>query len=85
MAGTIFEASKLPLVKWFCAIYLMASDKGVISALRLAQQIEGSWITAHRKYDPSGSASSGQRIPVQKNSFVSLSSSENQSSDILSD
>ncbi|CAH1092260.1 hypothetical protein NTG1052_920007 [Candidatus Nitrotoga sp. 1052] len=48
MAGTIFEASKLPLVKWFWAIYLMASDKGGISALRLAQQIEMSWITAHR-------------------------------------
>ena len=47
-AGTIFEASKLPLVKWFWAIYLMASDKGGISALRLAQQIEVSWITAHR-------------------------------------
>ncbi|CAH1085671.1 hypothetical protein NTG1052_550051 [Candidatus Nitrotoga sp. 1052] len=26
----------------------MASDKGGISALRLAQQIEVSWITAHR-------------------------------------
>jgi transposase-like protein len=47
-AGTIFEASKLPLVKWFWAIYLMASDKGGISALRLAQQIGVSWITAHR-------------------------------------
>ncbi len=48
MAGTIFEASKLPMVKWFWAIYLMASDKGGISALRLAQQIEVSWIMAHR-------------------------------------
>ncbi len=48
MAGTIFEASKLPLVKWFWAIYLMVSDKGSISALRLAQQIEVLWITAHR-------------------------------------
>lgn len=47
-AGTIFEATKLPLVKWFWAIYLMASDKGGISALRLAQQIEVSWLTAHR-------------------------------------
>jgi transposase-like protein len=47
-AGTIFEASKLPLVKWFWAIYLMASDKGGVSALRLAQQIEVSWLTAHR-------------------------------------
>jgi transposase-like protein len=47
-AGTIFEASKLALVKWFWAIYLTASDKGGISALRLAQQIGVSWITAYR-------------------------------------
>jgi transposase-like protein len=47
-AGTIFEASKLPLVKWFWAIYLMASDKEGVSAFRLAQQIEVSWLTAHR-------------------------------------
>jgi transposase-like protein len=46
--GTIFESSKLPLMKWFWAIYLTASDKGGISALRLAQQVGVSWITAHR-------------------------------------
>lgn len=47
-AGTIFHSSKIPLVKWFRAIYLMASDKGGISALRLSKYIHVSWLTAHR-------------------------------------
>jgi len=45
-AGTLFHATKVPLVKWFWAIYLMASDKGGISALRLAKHIGISWISA---------------------------------------
>lgn len=45
-AGTIFHSSNLPLVKWFWAIYLIASDKGGISALRLAKQVGVSWPTA---------------------------------------
>ncbi len=47
-SGTIFHSTNLPLVKWFWAIYLCASDKGGISALRLSKQIGVSWITAHR-------------------------------------
>ena len=38
-AGTLFHATNLPLVKWFWAIYLTASDKGGVSALRLAKLI----------------------------------------------
>jgi len=45
-AGTIFHSTKIPLVMWFWAIYLTASDKGGISALRLAKQIGVSWPTA---------------------------------------
>jgi len=45
-AGTIFHSTNLPLVKWFWAIYLMATDKGGISATRLSKQIEVSWLTA---------------------------------------
>jgi len=45
-AGTLFHATNLPLVKWFWAIYLAASDKGGISALRLAKLIGVSWPTA---------------------------------------
>jgi len=47
-SGTIFHSTNLPLAKWFWAIYLMASDKGGISALRLSKQIGVFWITAQR-------------------------------------
>jgi len=45
-AGTLFHSTNLPLVKWFWAVYLMATDKGGISALRLSKQIDVSWRTA---------------------------------------
>jgi transposase-like protein len=45
-ADTLFHATKLPLVKWFWAIYLAASDKGGISALRISKHLGVSWITA---------------------------------------
>jgi transposase-like protein/ribosomal protein L37AE/L43A len=45
-AGTLFHSTNLALVKWFWAIYLTASDKGGISALRLAKHIDVSWPTA---------------------------------------
>jgi len=45
-ADTLFHATKIPLVKWFWAIYLTASDKGGISALRLSKNIGVSWICA---------------------------------------
>jgi hypothetical protein len=45
-AGTLFHSTNLPMVKWFWAIYLTASDKGGISALRLAKHIGVSWPTA---------------------------------------
>ena len=44
----LFHSTNLPLTKWFWAIYLAASDKGGISAVRLSKQIGGSWITASR-------------------------------------
>lgn len=47
-AGTLFHSTNLPLVKWFWAIYMLASDKGGISALRLSKQINVSWITSSR-------------------------------------
>ena len=47
-AGTLFHNTKLPLVKWFWSIYWVSSDKGSISALRLAKLIGVSWVTAQR-------------------------------------
>ena len=46
--GTLFHFTNLPLTKWFWAIYLVASDKGGISAVRLSKQIDVSWISASR-------------------------------------
>ena len=48
LTGTLFHSTNLPLTKWFWAIYLAASDKGGISAMRLFKQIDVSWITASR-------------------------------------
>lgn len=45
-AGTLLHSTNLPLVKWFWAIYFVASDKGGISALRLSKHIGVSWPTA---------------------------------------
>lgn len=47
-AGTVFHHTHVPLPKWFAAIYLMAADKGGISALRLSKMIGVSWPTAQR-------------------------------------
>lgn len=33
-AGTLFHKTKIPLVKWFALIFLMAQDKGGISSMR---------------------------------------------------
>jgi len=48
VSGTIFQSSNVPLPKWFLAIYLCASDKGGISAMRLSKELDVSWITANR-------------------------------------
>ena len=45
-AGTMFDHSKVPLSKWFAAIYLVATDKGGVSALRLSKLIGVQWRTA---------------------------------------
>jgi transposase-like protein len=49
--GTIFEASKLPLIKWFVAIYLVMHKKG-ISSIQLSKDIavqqKTAWFMLHR-------------------------------------
>ena len=46
-AGTLFHATKLPLTKWFWAIYWVSSDKGSVSALRLSKLIGVTWHSAY--------------------------------------
>jgi len=45
-AGTIFHKSKVPLTKWFLAIYLVTQSKNHISALELSRQLGVKYDTA---------------------------------------
>ncbi len=47
-AGTIFEATRLPLMVWFQAIYLITQDKKGVSAMILHHQLGISYNTAWR-------------------------------------
>lgn len=45
-AGTIFHKSKVPLNKWFLAVYLVANDKQGIAATTLARDLDVFYPTA---------------------------------------
>lgn len=45
-AGTIFHKSKIPLNKWFLAVYLVANDKRGVAATTLARNLDVSYPTA---------------------------------------
>ena len=47
-AGTIFEATKLPLTVWFQGIYFMTQDKKGASAMKLHRQLGISYNAAWR-------------------------------------
>jgi transposase-like protein len=47
-AGTIFEATRLPLTLWFWALYLITQDKKGISAMKLHRQLGISYNAAWR-------------------------------------
>jgi ribosomal protein L37AE/L43A len=55
VAGTVFEASKLPLTKWFLAMFLITQAKNNISALSLKRQLGVSyptaWLVKHKLMD----------------------------------
>ena len=50
--GTIFENTKIPLQKWFIAIYLLSAHKKGISSLQLSRDIDvtqkTAWFMLHR-------------------------------------
>ena len=52
LVGTIFENTKLPLRKWFMAMYLISSHKKGISSVQLAQDIQvtqkTAWFILHK-------------------------------------
>jgi len=52
IAGTMFEATKLPLTRWFMALQLITQAKNGISALELMRQIgvsyPSAWLMKHK-------------------------------------
>jgi transposase-like protein len=46
IVGTVFEHTKLPLSRWFLAMYLMTQSKNAVSALELKRQLGVSYKTA---------------------------------------
>lgn len=50
--GTIFEDTKIPLIKWFMALYIFSSHKKGISSHQLAKDIDvtqkSAWFMLHR-------------------------------------
>lgn len=52
LVGTIFESSKLPLIKWFMAIALIVEAKKGISSLQLSRNLDitykTAWSIAHK-------------------------------------
>jgi ribosomal protein L37AE/L43A len=51
-AGTVFQATKLPLTIWFSAIYHLTQSKGGISSLELARRLgvrqPSAWLVKHK-------------------------------------
>lgn len=51
-AGTIFQRSRVPLHKWFWAVYRLAQDKKGCSALLLSKELDvcypTAWLMAHK-------------------------------------
>lgn len=45
-AGTIFAHTRLPLTKWFQAIWLLTQSKGSVSTLELSRQLGVKWDSA---------------------------------------
>ena len=52
ISGTIFEASKLPLSRWFLAMQLLTQSKNNVSALELRRQLgvsyRSAWLMKHK-------------------------------------
>jgi transposase-like protein len=50
--GTVMEKTRVPLIKWFWAIFLIVNDKRGVSALRLSQELsityKTAWLMQHK-------------------------------------
>jgi ribosomal protein L37AE/L43A len=52
ISGTVFEATKLPLVRWFLAMHLLTQSKNNVSALELKRHLgvcyKSAWLMKHK-------------------------------------
>ena len=52
ISGTIFEATKLPLTRWFLAMHLLTQSKNNVSALELKRHLgvcyKTAWLIKHK-------------------------------------
>ncbi|CAB1368286.1 transposase [Denitratisoma oestradiolicum] len=68
-AGTIFENTKLPLTKWFLAMFFMTQSKNNISALSLKRHLgvsyDTAWLLRHKLMAVMGDAEAGRALDVR--------------------
>lgn len=66
ISGTIFEASKLPLSRWFLAMQLLSQSKNNVSALELRRQLgvsyRSAWLMKHKILDAMRLAEQDRRL-----------------------
>lgn len=65
-AGTIMEYGKLPLTKWYLAIYLVTQSKTNISALALRRQLgitwRAAWLLKHKLMEVMAQREDGRKL-----------------------
>ncbi len=66
VAGTVFEATKLALVRWFLAMQLLTQAKNNVSALELKRQLgvnyASAWLIKHKLMQAMWVRESGRRL-----------------------
>jgi hypothetical protein len=66
VSGTVFEASKLPLPKWFLAMHLITQAKNSVSALELMRHLGVSyptaWLVKHKLMEVMRLREEGRRL-----------------------
>lgn len=66
LVGTLFEHSRLPLTKWFLALYLLTQSKTNVAALELTRHLDvcsrTAWRLKHKVLKAMENAESGRRL-----------------------
>ncbi len=66
ISGTVFEATKLPLTRWFLAMQLLTQSKNNVSALELKRQLgvcyRTAWLVKHKLLEAMRLAESGRHL-----------------------